>query len=124
MSEPKQHIPILKDLYRQQTSVSLVQTIAKADTGHTQNIDDVPQELLAEIASHVKDIESLKSLALASRRWLAPAQRYVFTSLALRERAPPGRAGERENKSKSSSVMRVEWRSVSMGLKGPVWEES
>ena len=91
MSEPKQHIPILKDLYRQQTSVSLVQTIAKADTGHTQNIDDVPQELLAEIASHVKDIESLKSLALASRRWLTPAQRYVFTSLALRERAPPGR---------------------------------
>lgn len=31
------------------------------------------------------------------------------------------KAGERENKSKSSSVMRVEWRSVSMRLKGPVW---
>lgn len=64
---------------------------SRADAGRTRKIHDVPQELLVEIASHVRDTKSLKALALVSQAWLAPAQRYVFAALTLLERAPPGR---------------------------------
>lgn len=68
-----------------------------SEVGRTGDINEVPPELLAEVASLVyPDVKALKALALVSRMWRAPAQLYLFTATALTvradsERSRPGR---------------------------------